>query len=94
MSDLSSELIHFIDDIYEISVGLDPKTALRYTKGQHYMGGKVRITEIVYDQNSYFTHGQRRLYVYADIRKDTGKVEEELWKIVEDLPVMITREVK
>jgi len=83
--------IQFIDDIYEVSIGNNPKEDMRYTVGRSYRvaSKSVTITEIVYDQNSYFTHGERRVYIYGS----SSEGDEFLWKIIEGQPCTITRKV-
>lgn len=81
---------HFInnEDIYELSVGTDPKTDIRYTVGNEYTRGrgrKIKITFIEFDQNSLLMFGVSRALVYAEL---DGK--EILWKVFQDIPMSIT----
>jgi hypothetical protein len=83
--------IQFIDDIYEVSIGHNPKEDIRYTVGRVYKVGpkQVEVTAIIYDLNSYFTHGERRIYIYGK----SGSTEDFIWKILEGQPCTITRKL-
>jgi len=77
------------EDIYEVSVGTDPKSNIRYTVGKQYSTGggeKVVITAIAIDQNSLIEHGVNRALIYAQNEKG----EEILWKVTVDIPLIIT----
>lgn len=83
--------IQFIDQIHEVSVGTNPKEDVRYTVGTTYAGGRLTITEIVYDQNSFFSHGERRVLIYA--RRKEDPTTDFLWKVLEGQPVVITKKI-
>lgn len=79
----------FIENIFEVSVGKDPKTDMRYNVGKEFSvkGKKVKITHIVYDDTSFAVHGKSRAFIY--VRAENGG-EEKLWKILEDQSLVIT----
>jgi|VirMetMinimDraft_7_1064189.scaffolds.fasta_scaffold56886_5 hypothetical protein len=81
----------FINDVYEVSIGNDPKEDFRFTVGRNHRvkDGVITITEIVYDQNAFHSFGIRRCEIWA--KKESG--EEFLWKVSENQPLMITSKV-
>lgn len=84
---------HFIENenIYEVAVGIDPKTNIRYTVGKQYTCGpdsKITITAIEFDQNALVIYGISRALIFGEVNGD-----EILWKVIENIPMSITCKV-
>lgn len=85
---------HFIENenIYEITVGINTKTDIRYTVGRQYTCGtesKITVTAIEFDQNALVIYGISRALIFGE--KNNG--EEILWKVIENIPMSITCKV-
>lgn len=84
----------FIDNenIYEVTVGVDPKNDMRFTVGKTYMKGtpnEITITDIVFDQNMLILYGVKRAIVWGE----TPEGEPKIWKDLIDVPMTITSKV-
>jgi hypothetical protein len=84
----------FIDNenIYEITVGTDPKNDMRFTVGKVYMRGtenQMTVTHIAFDQNMLVEYGRTRAIVYGKNRDGVEKA----WKDLIDVPITITSKV-
>jgi len=79
----------FISDIYEVSVGADPKNSMRYTVGRVY-NLDLTVCEIVFDRNYLIEYGSVRVIVYAADKKGSIRV----WKDMIGVPVIITPNYK
>lgn len=86
----SMDSAYFIpnESIHEVTVGTNPKTDIRYTVGRTYQVGKnsVTVTAIEFDQNALSTYGISRALIFAG----TDNGEEVLWKVVENIPMIVT----
>lgn len=84
----------FIDDdnIYEVTVGIDPKTDLRYTLGRTYMRdtpNEVVIEGFIFDSNMLVEYGIKRIIIRA--KNKEGEIK--TWKDLIDVPITITSKV-
>ena len=80
------------ENIYEITVGIDPKNDMRFTVGKTYMKGtpnQMTVTHIAFDQNMLVNYGSTRAIVYAV----DGEGVEKQWKDFVSVPVSITSKV-
>jgi hypothetical protein len=75
-------------NIRKITVG-DSKMGMTYQVKTKY--GKVRITSIIRDENSFFLFGNIVYLIYA---KDLETEEEGLWKYCENQPVTVELDIK
>lgn len=73
----------FLSEIYEIVVGTNPATEIRYHVGQQFSikGNKHTITTIEEDVNSFALHGVRRYLIYVGDNK--------VWQCIENMPVRV-----
>lgn len=84
----------FIDDdnIYEITVGNDPKNDMRFTLGRTYMKNtqnEVTIVGFTFDHNMLVEYGVTRAVVFAE--NMAGEVNP--WKDLINIPLTITSKV-
>lgn len=76
--------------IRKITVG-DPLTGMKFIVGQE-IGPKHNrnghISQIVYDQNSFYTAGIAKYIIYI-IKNDDPEEQKRIWKFFENQPVAV-----
>ena len=88
------DTFYFIENenIHEVTVGINPKTDIRYTVGNEYTCGRdtrLTITGIEFDQNALVEYGISRALIFGK-KKDCDEI---LWKVIENIPMSITCKV-
>lgn len=72
--------------IRKVTIG-DIKLGMTYQKGKDY--GKVRISSIIKDENSYFLNGCVTYVIYAVPVGSPEDSQEQVWKSFERQPVIV-----
>jgi hypothetical protein len=76
-----------IDNIYQITIGSDPKGGFTWKVGQGVNGSKYIISRIIRHEDSFLLHGEVMYVVYAKAPGDDDY--DFIWRAYSNVPVSL-----